>query len=91
MEALFAFIKRYNYVFVFLLLEIFSIVFITQNSNYQGSKIVQAGNAVAGLFRYIKLRFLYQDLYQTQAVLLLCSLELAVLRLSKNISRGLFA
>jgi rod shape-determining protein MreC len=48
MEALFAFIKRYNYVFVFLLLEIFSIVFITQNSNYQGSKIVQAGNAVAG-------------------------------------------
>lgn len=48
MEALFAFIKRYNYVFVFLMLEIFSIVFITQNSNYQGSKIVQAGNAVAG-------------------------------------------
>ena len=48
MEALFAFIKRYNYVFVFLLLEIFSIIFITQNSNYQGSKIVQAGNAVAG-------------------------------------------
>ena len=48
MEALFAFIKRYNYVFVFLLLEIFSIVFITQNSNCQGSKIVQAGNAVAG-------------------------------------------
>lgn len=48
MEALFAFIKRYNYVFVFLLLEILSIVFITQNSNYQGSKIVHAGNAVAG-------------------------------------------
>ena len=48
MESLIAFLKRYNYVFVFLLLEIFSIVFITQNSNYQGSKIVQAGNAVAG-------------------------------------------
>ena len=48
MEALFAFIKRYNYVFVFLLLEILAIVFITQNSNYQGSKIVHAGNAVAG-------------------------------------------
>ena len=34
--------------FVFLFLEILAIVFITQNSNYQGSKIVHAGNAVAG-------------------------------------------
>lgn len=48
MEALFAFIRRYNYVFVFLLLEILAIVFITQNSNYQGSKIVRTGNAIAG-------------------------------------------
>lgn len=48
MEALLAFIKRYNYVFVFLILEILGIVFITQNSNYQGSKIVRAGNTIAG-------------------------------------------
>ncbi len=48
MEALLAFIKRYNFVFVFLLLEIIAIVFITQNSNYQGSKIVRVGNTVAG-------------------------------------------
>jgi len=48
MDALLAFIKRYNFVFVFLLLEILAIIFITQNSNYQGSKIVHAGNAFAG-------------------------------------------
>ena len=48
MDALLAFIKRYNFVFVFLILEILAIIFITQNSNYQGSKIVQAGNAIAG-------------------------------------------
>ncbi|MBR3725169.1 MAG: rod shape-determining protein MreC [Bacteroidales bacterium] len=48
MDALLAFIKRYNFVFVFLLLEILAIIFITQNSNYQSSKLVQAGNAVAG-------------------------------------------
>ena len=34
--------------FVFLLLEILAIVFISQNSNYQGSKIVAVGNMVAG-------------------------------------------
>jgi len=49
MDALLAFIKRYNFVFVFLLLEILAIIFISQNSNYQGSKIVQTGNAIAGL------------------------------------------
>ena len=48
MDALLAFIKRYNFVFVFLLLEILAIIFIVQNSNYQGSKIVHAGNALAG-------------------------------------------
>ena len=48
MESLLAFIKRNNYVFVFLLLEILAIIFISQNSNYQGSKIVGVGNVVAG-------------------------------------------
>lgn len=48
MESLIAFLKRYNYVFVFLLLEIVALVFITKNSNYQSSKIVQASNSVAG-------------------------------------------
>lgn len=43
-----AFIRRFNYVFVFLFLEIMALVFISQNSNYQGSKMVQVGNAVAG-------------------------------------------
>lgn len=48
MESLFAFLKKYDYVFLFLLLEIGAIVFISQNSNYQGSKLVSVGNAVAG-------------------------------------------
>ena len=48
MESLIAFLKKFDYVFVFLLLEIVAIVFISQNSYYQGSKLVTAGNAVAG-------------------------------------------
>lgn len=48
MESLFAFLKKFDYVFVFLLMEAGAIVFISQNSNYQGSKLVSAGNAVAG-------------------------------------------
>lgn len=48
MESLIAFLKKFDYVFVFLLLEAGAIVFISQNSNYQGSKLVSAGNAVAG-------------------------------------------
>lgn len=48
MESLFAFLKKFDYVFVFLLLEIGALVFISQNSNYQGSRLVSAGNAVAG-------------------------------------------
>lgn len=48
MESLFAFLKKFDYVFVFLLMEVGAIVFISQNSNYQGSKLVSVGNAVAG-------------------------------------------
>lgn len=48
MESLLAFLKRFNYVFVFVLLEIFALIFISQNSNYQGSKLVHAANGVAG-------------------------------------------
>lgn len=48
MESLLAFIKRFNYIFVFLVLEILALIFISQNSNYQGSKLVSMGNAVAG-------------------------------------------
>ena len=48
MESLLEFIKRYNYVILFILLEVLALIFITQNSNYQGSKIVSAGNAFAG-------------------------------------------
>ena len=34
--------------FVFLLLEILAIIFISQNGHYQGSKLIHAGNAIAG-------------------------------------------
>ena len=48
MGELIAFLRKFDYVFVFLLLEIVAIVFVSQNSNYQGSKLVSAGNSVAG-------------------------------------------
>lgn len=48
MESLIAFIKRFNYVFVFIFLEIVAIIFISQNSNYQGSKMIRFGNGIAG-------------------------------------------
>lgn len=48
MESLIAFIKRFNYVFVFVLLEIIALIFMAKNSNYQGSKLVSAGNGFAG-------------------------------------------
>lgn len=48
MDALFAFIKRFDYVLTFILLEVIALVFVSHNSYYQGSKLVRAGNAVAG-------------------------------------------
>lgn len=48
MESLISFLKRFNYIFVFVILEIVALVLISQNSNYQGSKLVHAANAVAG-------------------------------------------
>lgn len=48
MDSLLAFLKKFDYVFVFLLLEILAIVFMTQNSYYQGSKLVHVGNSIAG-------------------------------------------
>ncbi len=48
MDSLLAFLKKFDYVFVFLLLEILAIIFMTQNSYYQGSKLVHVGNSVAG-------------------------------------------
>lgn len=49
MDALIAFFKRFDYVLVFIALEILALIFISQNSYYQGSKLVRAGNAVAGV------------------------------------------
>lgn len=48
MESLISFLKRFNYIFVFVILEIVALVLISQNSNYQGSKLVHVANAVAG-------------------------------------------
>ena len=48
MNNLLLFLKRYNYVFVFAILEIVAIVLIVQNSFYQSSKLVSFGNSIAG-------------------------------------------
>ena len=48
MRNLLAFLKKYDYIFVFLLLEIVAGVMIVRNSYYQSSKIVTWGNNIAG-------------------------------------------
>lgn len=48
MHTLLDFIKRYNYILLFIILEVVSIVLITRNTYYQNSKIVSWGNNIAG-------------------------------------------
>lgn len=48
MRALFDFLRKYNYFFLFLFLEILSVVLISRNGLYQSSKLVSMGNAVSG-------------------------------------------
>lgn len=48
MHSLFEFFKKYDYVILFLLLEVLAVVFITRNTYYQRSKIITACNAIAG-------------------------------------------
>lgn len=48
MQNLFRFIKKYSYVFVFLLLEAISVILVVQTTYYQSSVIVSWGNSVAG-------------------------------------------
>lgn len=50
MENLLQFIKRFNYIFLFVLLEIVAILLIVQNSYYQSSLIVRWTNGIAGWF-----------------------------------------
>ena len=48
MRPLLDFIKRYNYIFLFVLLEIVSIVMMTRTSYYQSSRIIGWSNGIAG-------------------------------------------
>lgn len=48
MRNLLAFIKKYNYVFLFLLLEALAIILMVQTSYYQSSKIVTLNNGIVG-------------------------------------------
>jgi rod shape-determining protein MreC len=48
MRSLIEFIKRYNYIFLFLLLEVLAIIMMVRNSYYQSSRIVRLGNNIAG-------------------------------------------
>lgn len=48
MRSLFEFLRRYNYVFLFFILEIVALVMISRNSYYQSSRLVSWGNGLAG-------------------------------------------
>lgn len=48
MRPLLDYLKRFNYVFLFLLLEVLAIVMISKNSYYQSSRIVSWANGIAG-------------------------------------------
>lgn len=48
MRSLFEFIKRYNYVFLFLLLEVVALVIMGRGTYYQNSRLLRTGNAIAG-------------------------------------------
>lgn len=48
MQTLIAFLKRYNYVLLFLLLEVLAVVMMVNNTYYQGSKLLRWSNNVAG-------------------------------------------
>lgn len=48
MRNLIAFIKKFNYVFIFLLLEALAIILMVQTSYYQSSKIVSLNNSIVG-------------------------------------------
>lgn len=48
MHNLIEFLKRYNYVFLFILLEILSIWMVSRSSFYQSARIISCGNAIAG-------------------------------------------
>ncbi len=48
MRNLLDFIKRYNYIFLFILLEVLAIIMMVRNSYYQSSRIVRWSNGIAG-------------------------------------------
>lgn len=48
MRSLLDFIKRYNYIFLFLLLEVLAIIMMVRNSYYQSSRIIRWSNNIAG-------------------------------------------
>lgn len=48
MRTLIAFLKRYNYVLLFLLLEVAAVVMMVHNTYYQGSKLLAWSDNVAG-------------------------------------------
>jgi rod shape-determining protein MreC len=48
MKNLFTFLWRYQFFFLFVLLEVFSVLFLVKNSYYQGSVILNSTNGVTG-------------------------------------------
>lgn len=50
MRNLFLFFVKYNFFFLFILLEVICVFLITQNNSYQGAVILNSANAVSGNF-----------------------------------------
>lgn len=48
MRPLLEFLKRFDYVFLFILLQILAVVMIAKNSYYQSSRILGFTNSIAG-------------------------------------------
>ena len=48
MLTLLNFLKRYNYVILFVQLEVVALLMVTRNTYYQGGKMVELGNSIAG-------------------------------------------
>ncbi len=48
MKTLFTFLGKYHFLFLFVLLEVFSVLFLVKNSYYQGSVILKSANEITG-------------------------------------------
>ena len=53
MKYLFIFIKKQSFFFLFIILEVVSILLLVNHNNYQGSRILNTTNVITGSFNYL--------------------------------------